>query len=190
VNTPAHAIVNLWLLGRRDKPRLALPILLGGILPDLPIVLFYAWEKVRGVPERVIWSQHYFAPGSQVVADIGHAIPLLVLGYWLARRLHATRSAALLTSMMLHALVDLPLHHDDAHRHLWPLSSWRFASPISYWDPAHGGRWATLAEIVLVLVGSAVLLRRFESRGIRIAIAAIATLYATFFAFVIVVWLR
>jgi len=37
VNTPGHAVLNLALLGKRDRPERSLPIVIGAILPDLPI---------------------------------------------------------------------------------------------------------------------------------------------------------
>lgn len=189
MNTPAHAIVNLWVLGRKDQPRLAAPILVGGCLPDLPILVFYLWEKLQGTAEQLIWSSRYFQPGWQLAIDLLNSLPLLVTAAILAHRARAPRWAALFASMSLHALGDLPIHHDDAHRHFLPFSSWRFESPISYWDPAHGGQWFTLFEIALVLVGSLVLWQRFSSRGVRITIASIGAIYLLYFGFVAIVWL-
>ena len=66
---------------------------------------------------------------------------------------------AALASMTLHCLADLALHREDAHGHLFPLSDWRFTSPVSYWDPAHYGLIFAACELVLVAVGSIWLLR-------------------------------
>ncbi len=189
MNTPAHAIVNLWALGRKDRPSLAVPLLVGACLPDLPILIFYIWEKVQGTPERLIWSTHYFQPGWQLAIDVLNALPLLVVAALVAHRAKMPRLTALFASMGLHALGDLPVHHDDAHRHFLPFSHWRFESPISYWDPAHGGQWFTLFEIVLVLAGSLVLWHRFPSRGIRTLVAVIGVIYLIYFGFVAIFWL-
>lgn len=189
MNTPAHAIVNLLVLGRGDAPKMAWPILAGGVVPDLPIVAFYAVEKLRGTSEAVIWSTAYYRPEWQLFIDLWNSLPIMVLGFVVARLLDRRAWALFFASMGLHALADLPLHNDDGHRHFLPFSSWRFESPVSYWDPAHGGQWVTLAEIALVGLSCWLLLRRFEARGVRLAIVATAALYGLYFGFVALVWL-
>lgn len=57
---------------------------------------------------------------------------------------------------MLHTLIDIPLHVNDGPLLLYPLNwSWRFESPISYWDPNYYGReWSrfeTMLNGVLLL---------------------------------------
>ena len=62
-------------------------------------------------------------------------------------------------SMLLHCAADFFLHHDDAHRHLFPLLQFRFSSPISYWDAARYGRIVSLVEIVITIAASIFLFR-------------------------------
>ncbi|MEM7131753.1 MAG: metal-dependent hydrolase [Chloroflexota bacterium] len=51
---------------------------------------------------------------------------------------------------MFHTLLDIPLHVDDGPLLLFPLNwSWRFISPISYWDPEYYGREWTYFETAL-----------------------------------------
>ena len=155
MTTPAHAALSLIVLGRSERN--ALPVALGAVAPDAPMLVFYLWERlVRGVSEGRIWSERYFDPGWQVVFEIPSSIPLLALalcillvllgrrstGRFPAAGVAATPRPARLTaatlfvaSMILHALGDLPLHREDAHRHFFPVSDWRFTSPVSYWDP-------------------------------------------------------
>lgn len=58
-----------------------------------------------------------------------------------------------LIACFFHDLVDVVTHYDDGPLALFPLNwSWRFASPISYWDPQHGGRQFAVFEIVLDVV--------------------------------------
>lgn len=103
MNTPAHAVVNLALLGRGDHPETALPIVVGSILPDVPIVVFYAWAKlVRGVPEKVIWTRAYFDPDWQAGIDLFNSLPVILLALLLAWRLGAPRWTALFAGMALH----------------------------------------------------------------------------------------
>lgn len=189
MNTPAHAVLNLLLLGRAEQPGRLAPIAIGAVMPDLPMVWFYFREKVlRGVPESVIWNESYFAPGWQRLFDLFNSLPLIALGAATAWALKARGWALLFASMALHCLTDLPLHNDDAHRHFLPFSGWRFESPISYWDPRFGGVWVALAEVAMVLVGSAVLARRFEARWVRGLVALIGAGYLAYIVYVFVVW--
>jgi hypothetical protein len=168
MNTPAHAVLNLVALGR-DRSRFHwLPVLLGSLVPDLPLFVFYlAARGILQLPERTIWSATYFEPSWQLFFDIFNSLPLIALGILLAWRFRSTGWMAFFLSMGLHCLTDLLVHHDDAHRHFLPFSDWRFVSPVSYWDPRHHGHLFLVAEAVLVAVGSGILMRRSEPRAVR-----------------------
>jgi len=166
MNTPAHVAFNALVLGRgRFQPHW-LAITAGALLPDLPMVGFYLLERVgRGTPERVIWGQLYFDPGWQSLFDAFNSLPLIALAALFAWRAGATQALAFLASMALHCLADLPLHREDAHAHFWPLTSWRFLSPVSYWDPRHGGAFFLASELALLLAAPFVLRRRSRAWG-------------------------
>ena len=189
MNTPAHTVANLMLLGRSGRPEMAVPIAVGSILPDAPMFVFYAVEKARGLGEGQIWTERYFDAGWQVFFDAFNSLPLIGLGALVAWRLGAGRWLAFWASMALHCLFDLPLHQADAHRHFYPLSEWKFESPLSYWDPAAGGAIVSLAEVALVLVGSAILWRRWSGAGHRWLVALVGGLYAAYWGYVVAVWL-
>lgn len=190
MNTPAHTVVNLLLLGKRDRPKLFVPILLGSILPDLPMMVFYAILKlIQGVPEETIWQVAYFKPGWQAFFDSVNSIPLLGVGLMASLYFRVPWSTALFASMLLHTFGDLPLHFDDAHRHFFPLSAWRFFSPVSYWDPARFGVWMSLLEMAVVLVGSVALLRRFALRWVRVLVVTVSLTYLSYWGYVFWVWL-
>ena len=118
----------------------------------------------------MIWGERYWSDTWQIPVAISHSIPLcaLVLAVALAWKSDALKVYALAT--LTHIACDLPLHHDDAHMHVWPLLRWKFSSPVSYWDPAHYGRPASLVELAIVLFVIAVLWRRFESPRVRAAL--------------------
>jgi hypothetical protein len=173
VNTPTHALLSVALLARGAAPGgRAGPALVGAVLPDVPIfVLFAVATFVWRQPQAVIWADTYFRPGWQHAVDAVHSLPLLgaafaatFVAWGPARRTPAgaadagaapgtvrrwVRVAA--ASALLHAGADLLVHAEDAHRHLWPLSGWRFASPVSYWDPRHHGRVFVVAECAAAL---------------------------------------
>jgi hypothetical protein len=83
--------------------------------------------------------------------------------------------------MVLHVAADLPLHREDAHGHFYPFSDWHFESPISYWDPAHHGLVVGGLEVVGVIIGSLVLVRRGAPwRYIGLATLGLYTAFAVF----------
>ena len=208
MTTPAHAALSLIVLGRSERN--ALPVALGAVAPDVPMLVFYLWERlVRGVSEGRIWSERYFDPGWQVAFDIPSSIPLLGIAFCILLVLIGRRSTAgrvppaamaaaprparltastlFVASMILHALGDLPLHREDAHRHFFPFSDWRFTSPVSYWDPQHYGGYAAAGEVILVLGVSVFLFRAYRGRG-RWIVAGVAGIYALFIGFAVLMW--
>ena len=78
---------------------------------------------------------------------------------------------------LLHLACDLPVHADDAHRHFWPLTDWRFHSPVSYWNPAQGGDWFVFVEAALGIVAAVVLFRRFRALWVRALTVLAITAY-------------
>lgn len=177
MNTPSHSVVNLAVL-MPLAPTAALPIFLGSVLPDLPILVLYIWAKgIQRQSEQQIWGETYWQPFWQRFTHGFHSIPLALLGAGLAYQLHQTAFMFLCFSAVLHSLGDLPVHHDDAHRHFLPLTSYRFLSPLSYWDRRYHARWVALGERLLVAVTTFAVFPQFESWGVRGLLIAINLLY-------------
>lgn len=190
MTTPAHVVVNLVLLGRGAGAAGAAAVVLGAVAPDVPIVALWGWERlVRGMPEAWIWSEGYGRPGWQLVIDLVHSVPLAVAGAIVARWLRRPALALLCASLALHSVADLLLHNDDAHRHLLPISPWRFHSQVSYWDPAHFGNVVAPLEAVVVLTGCALLAWRTGSRWLRGILTGVATAYLVYLGYAVVVWM-
>jgi hypothetical protein len=161
VITPAHIVLNAYALGSGRFASFAWPIALGAVLPDLPMFLFYVYQRGwLSLPERMIWTKTYFLPHWQSFFDAFNSLPLFALGAVLAWRAKRYAWLACLASMALHGGADLLVHHEDAHGHFWPLSAWRFRSPVSYWDPRHHGRVFAVFELASSIAVSAALWRR------------------------------
>ena len=190
MNTPGHAVVNLLILGDRARPNLFAPVALGAIVPDVPMFLFYLHEKMMlATPEPVIWSQSYNKVGWQAFFDVFNSIPLLALAGLTAYALKSPRVVAFCASMALHSVCDLFLHHNDAHRHFYPFSHWRFASPVSYWDPAHYGSIVSSIEIVVVIIGAMWLFKSYPAKSARGFLALILGSYALYIGYAVLVWM-
>lgn len=187
MNTPAHAAINLLLLSRDPEHRKTVAVIGGALLPDLAIIVFYAWQLMLGRTENQIWSIEYYRPLWQAWIDIFNSIPLVSMAILLSWHTRQYLLLAFFSSMLLHIFGDLPLHHDDAHRHFFPLLEWRFESPVSYWDPAHHGRWASLFEFVAVVSASAFMYRRIVP--LRPWVVAILAIYLLYWGYVYLVWI-
>jgi len=162
MHTPGHAVVNLATLGCIVGHEGA--VLAGAILPDLPIVILYIFERLRGTPEQTIWAVCYQNRYWLAIIHGAHSIPLSLIGAGLGWLVGLPALAAFFASVMLHALGDFPVHAIDAHRHFLPFSQYRFVSPFSYWDERFHGKQVALLEALLVLGCSLWLVRRGVSR--------------------------
>ncbi len=148
---------------------------------------FWLWQTLaRGLPQQQIWHHVYFEAHWQLLFDAFNAVPiytvLLAVGLW-----SGSRSAVFFAaSALLHIALDLPFHREDAHAHWFPLSSWRFVSPVSYWDPAHHGRWFSTLELAGLLAAAVVVARREPRRWVRGVVAVVAAGCAAAWAAVLV----
>lgn len=161
----------------------------GALLPDLPILCFYAYQSlVVQNPEQFIWTQAYFDPDWQALFDLFNSLPLIALFAALAWRARARGAFVFFCSMALHCLGDLPLHHDDGHAHFFPISSWRFESPVSYWDPRYHGHFVLLGEMLLIVGGAYALTRPRYPRGLRVTSAGLLVASVCYAGYAFVVW--
>ncbi|GAB4280081.1 MAG: hypothetical protein Kow0092_35770 [Deferrisomatales bacterium] len=186
MNTQSHAILTTFLL-RKGLDRWARGVAhfhtvaaAGALAPDLPLYGFFAWYTlVARVPQRRIWGELYFDPRWQALFHSFHSFPLWILaaaGCWLARK-HL--GVLFCCAGLLASAQDFLLHHEDAHAHFYPFSSYRFASPVSYWNPAYHGQLASLLEAVLTTAAAAWLFSRLHTRwGRAILVGAVAALWA------------
>ncbi len=148
---------------------------------------FYLYERLYlGQTEAIIWSTLYFDPAWQNFFDLFNSLPLIAVGLAVAAYRKSPPALAFFLSMTLHVAADLPLHREDAHAHFFPFTNWHFNSPVSYWDPAHFGVIAGGLEMLGVVVGSVVLIRR-GAPWHRIGYGTLA-LYMAFALFAFLYW--
>ena len=153
--TPSHMIYS-WALAKATDPKpnklRTLVIVAGGLVPDLPAYAFFLVNTfILGTSQQLMWNTLYFDSTWAPFITLSHSLllwPILLLFATLVKRALLRLFAI---SALLHVSLDFLVHHDDAYRHLWPLSDWKFMSPVSYWDPAYYGNWANLFDAVLVI---------------------------------------
>ena len=188
MNTPSHIIMGAAFFGG-DVPKRAWAGALGGVLPDIPMLLIVLTLKLSGIPAQRIFDEMYWQNWWQITNGIAHNFwgwgGLLLLALFMRERVGATAEAIDFWSLVLvfamsgflHSCVDFLVHREDAHMSLWPVTRWKFMSPVSYYDPAHYGHFFSLFEAALGLVLSVVLLRRFHAVPLRIVLGFLMMLY-------------
>jgi len=176
MNTLAHIVIASAALSRLKAAKRNRAVMAGAFLPDLSMFVFFAWSRLRGWSGDETWNVQYWTEPWQTLGAGSNSFVVFSIVWLISVSRRWSLVAILAAAALIHIALDFPLHGDDAHRHFWPLSDWRFASPISYWDPSHNGIWGGLIETLAVLVASALLWTRFSGARVRIAIAAFAVL--------------
>lgn len=178
MNTPTHLLVSAGLFSRPRAGVRNAAVLLGALMPDLPIYVLWAQARLRGLPEARIWSELYFSDGWQMAVTVGNAAPIYALIAAVGALFRQAAVGLFGVSAIVHVALDFPLHAGDAHAHFWPISDWRFESPLSYWNPAHHGDVVQLVEAGLGPMLTVVLWRRFHSWPVRGVLLISLSLYA------------
>ncbi len=145
----------------------------------VPLLVYAA---ANGMSGSAVWDDLYWQEPWQTMGAVSNSVFLWALvaaiGWRYQARLAASaddtgrltqRSSvaawgpflfALGASAFVHVSFDFLVHADDAHRHFWPVSNWRFESPVSYWDTDHYARWFMPVEAMIALSSIVVLVRR------------------------------
>ncbi len=168
------------LLGRKI-PALAWAGVAGGLIPDLPMYAIVLALKLSGVPAFLIFNVLYFQNWWQIANAMGHSLifwPLFGMASWLLRKRTTERVqfwltffAILAASATLHSIIDFLCHREDAHMHFWPLSWWKFTSPVSYWNPHYYGRYVSAFEALMGIAMAIYLFRTYSNLFARILLS-------------------
>jgi LexA-binding, inner membrane-associated putative hydrolase len=189
MNTQTHALMGAALFGRGVPARAWIGVL-GGVLPDIPMLAIVAALKIAGVPNEKVFGEMYWQNWWQVTNAIGHSFllwgALLILGFAMRGRGSPfaesadrwTLLAILAGAALIHSGIDFLCHREDAHMNFWPLSRWKFVSPVSYWDWRHYGRYFAVFETVLGLAMAALLFRQYANWIVRGLLAVAMLAYA------------
>lgn len=161
MNTPAHLLLGAAALAKGGSRHLIWAAMVGALLPDLSLYLMAGTAIfVLNIPPQIVFDQLYFSDLWQTVFAIDNSFIvwgiLFALAMW-----HRLDWAVVLTgAALLHLALDFPLHHDDGRPHFWPLTSWIYESPFSYWDRGHGAGWIAPIGAALATISAVFLWRR------------------------------
>ena len=181
-----HILVASALLAKPGQKLRNTAVLLGAFVPDAAIYGLFVWSKLKGIDEKTVWDELYWQEPWQTYTAAGNSIfvyiALMLIGAIALRNAPAAHKIGLFLvflslAALTHLAADLPVHVDDAHRHLWPFSDWKFISPVSYWDPDHHGTAFSIFEVLLGMVLCAILFRRFKSWLVRTPLIILLAAY-------------
>ena len=178
MQTPTHFLIAgaLAVPARRHLIGNTPALLLGAVLPDIPFALltlwglfYYRWIAPLPQPGVIMEYLHFTLYFTDPIWIAGHNFfhSLVVDGLlfavglwgWRHRQRWGVPLTWLATSMLLHVTIDIFTHHSDGPLIWWPVNwSYRFASPISYWEVAYGGATFARAELILNVLLSTYLL--------------------------------
>jgi len=70
-----------------------------------------------------------------------------------------------------HVVLDMLTHRSDGYPIFWPLSDYRFPTPVSWWEPVYHGRAFSLVSdgAILILLARLPALRVRRDRGARVS---------------------
>jgi hypothetical protein len=169
MNTPSHVLINLAIKRAGGKRAASIPwkaFFWGSFMPDIPFGLLslaatFYYRIILGnqspyLMETVLHPLYFNNPLWIATHNILHA-PLALGTYlfllWRWRNRPGKVQNWLywfFVSCSLHAGIDILTHFDDGPVLFWPLDwSFRFHSPISYWDTAHFGSEFMIFELIL-----------------------------------------
>ncbi len=158
------------VLTRPGEPLRNAAVLFGALLPDLSIFVLFGWARLQGIGQAEIWRQIYWQEPWQTLSAVSNSLPIWACVMVVALLSRSVVLSVIAGAALIHIGLDFPVHADDAHKHLWPLTDWRFHSPLSYWDSNHHSRYVMLAELALCIATIVVLWKRFSGWLVRTAL--------------------
>ncbi len=178
-----HVLLGVAVFGRQgDRNRTAAAVS-GSLLPDMgSFAIVLKARLVDGYSSTEIYRDLYYSDVWQAFLAPWHSFFLWagvlavgILGRWPA-------VLCLAASALLASLTDLPLHSERTQIHSWPLSDWRFESPVSYWHPEHYGQIVQPIEFALAVGLTFFVFERHRSNLTIISLVALWLVYVAQFA--------
>lgn len=170
MQTPSHFLMTAVFGRQLTQRQISVHtggLLVGSILPDLSFTvltlageIYYRWFAVLPTSGSIMEYLHlilfYTDPVWIISHNFFHSLivntSILVFGYygWYNHSRWGRFVFWLAVSMLFHTVIDIFTHHSDGPLFLFPLNwSYRFASPISYWEPHYYGQIFMIGEYTL-----------------------------------------
>ncbi|KIN73254.1 hypothetical protein [Sulfitobacter guttiformis] len=177
MNTPAHLLIGAAAMGKRGQPAVIWAAVAGALTPDVSLYVLAAGALyVLGTPPDIVFNQLYFSDAWQAIFAVDNSFIVWGALFGIACWRRRAWAVAFAGAGLIHLALDFPLHHDDGRAHFWPISSWVFESPLSYWDHGHGAAW--IAPLEGALAAAAAVRLWLWRPGWRIGVTVAALLVA------------
>lgn len=158
MRTYSHALLTHRAF-RRLGDRAATAASLGAVFPDLPAIAGAAWlaanrlgRPSRGDFEREVCGRSLFAGPDAALHSALPATAALCATILLGRGAARTTLLSFALGWAGHVAADILTHGSDARPPLWPVSTRRFESPVSYRERDRYALPFTLAEHAAALL--------------------------------------
>ncbi len=148
---------------------------MGAAVPDVPAfaAAIYFWGEWDSIPREELLNSIYFTGPFGATGSALHSVvpvALLLVLYWVLKFARCDPRKMLLWFLLGwfgHTIADFLTHVDDLRPLFWPISSWEWSSPVSYYDRLYYGRQFFVVEHGLMLLITAwLLLRRKRARRV------------------------
>lgn len=182
MNSPTHSLLALALLSKQGHTKRNWAIFIGSFIPDIAIYIWAPYQKfVNGVNGTEMWEKLYFeAPMQNLIAYL-NSFPIYgvsaIIGYLGKSKTWGKLLFMFSVAALIHLATDMPVHGHDAYRHFWPISDWRFYSPLSYYETDLHGQWVGLFEMFIAFISIYILWKRFPKLWVKIMLGILAVLY-------------
>jgi hypothetical protein len=191
MQTQSHLLLTgLYANKKQNNPALPLhtwALLVGSVLPDIPFFLltvvgeiWFRWFAPLPVANVSVMEYLHFElffhdPLWIVGHNLFHSLLidglLALIGYWFWHRSRARWALALFwlgVSMTAHTIIDIFTHSSDGPLFLFPLNwTYRFPSPVSYWEASNFGIYFALFEWLLDAAIISYFIIEWRKRSIR-----------------------
>jgi hypothetical protein len=179
--TPSHLIYS-WALAKKTEnaplsQKRTVAFVLGALFPDTPTYLFFVvCGLILGYSGEAMWDDMYFNSGWSIPITLTHSFIIWPLMIAVSSYFSLKFLKWFSVSALFHNIVDFFVHTDDAYRHFYPFSDWKFHSPISYWNSAEYGAYVSAFDSLLVLGLLTYLYTKYAGTW-RVLIILIGSLY-------------
>jgi len=174
MNTPEHILLGCAAFGRNRGLLVMGAAMAGSAAPDFSLYVLAGTSLfILGLSPETVFGTLYYSDAWQTVFAVDNSVFVWITLLGIALWRKSSWAIAFCAAALLHIALDLPLHHDDGRPHFWPLSDWVFESPISYWDPRHGGLWVGPVSVILSLSAAVLILRQGHGWVVTVATAAL-----------------
>ncbi len=151
----------------------------GATFPDLPAFagtayyvgtayLIEGWSSMHS--EELLDAIYFHGPFGSTGSALHSAVPVvaLLILYRVTgvhRRDRRRIQLWFLLGWFGHTIADFLTHVDDTRPLLWPISDWKWSSPVSYYNPPyHSQEFFVVSHGLILLIISWLLLKRVVSR--------------------------